>query len=178
MTTTRCATGMAGHRVTLRAGAAVLAALFVNASQARAQFAGDPSLANLSTTGVQADRDAWAVSVSANGRVIAFASDATNLVALDTNNATDVFVRDNATKITERVSVNWQGQEAHGDSTCPAVSADGRYVAFRSRAWNMVQGADNLGTPMWDVYLHDRQGPSTIRVSTPLGGGKAVGDSG
>lgn len=146
-------------------------------SLVNAQFAGRGSLANVSTSGVLANADSWDVSTSSDGTIIGFASEADNLVPLDNNGDTDVFVHDTQTGITTRVSVNWQGEEAIGDSACPSLSGDGRYVAFLSRAWNMAQGATNVGDPAWEVYLHDRQGPSTTRVSVPAHGGMGTANS-
>ncbi|MBM4268972.1 MAG: hypothetical protein FJ144_20565 [Deltaproteobacteria bacterium] len=148
------------------------------ASRVGAQLAGEASLANVSTGGAQANADSWSVATSADGTLVAFASQANNLVPLDNNGDTDVFLHDTVSGITSRVSVNYQGEEATGDSDCPSMSADGRYVAFASSAWNMAQGGQHLETPVWEVYLHDRQGPSTVRVSTPIGGGAGTGDSG
>jgi Tol biopolymer transport system component len=67
--------------------------------------------------------------------------------------------------------------EARDDSICPAISADGRYVAFLSLAWNMYPGGANLGYPRYDVYLHDRQTHVTTRVSKPLDGGDTDNNS-
>ena len=71
-------------------------------------------------------------SLSAQGRHVAFASLAPNLVAGDTNGVRDVFIRDRQTNVTERASVSATGGQANGVSTLPAVSADGRQVAFES----------------------------------------------
>jgi len=156
-------------------GAVALCALLVTASPASAQFAGYPSLASVNSAGDQANSDAWHVAISADGTIVAFASDADNLVPLDNNGDTDVFVHDSVTGVTTRVSVNYQGEEVQGDSACPSLSADARYVAFLSRAPNMVQGGENFS--VWEVYLRDRQGPQTIRVSVPLDGGPNTRDS-
>jgi hypothetical protein len=173
MTTNRFVESVA-RRIRSRArGVAALGALLLIAAPAVAQFAGNPSLVSVNGAGVQANDDSGGVALSADGTIVAFASGADNLVPLDTNGDTDVFVHDAVTGITTRVSVNWQGKESQGDNGCPSMSADGRYVAFLSRAWNMFQGGDNVATPIWEVYLHDRQGPQTIRVSMPLGGGFA-----
>src|SRR5918996_825126 len=69
-------------------------------------------------------------SISADGRYVAFVSAASNLVAGDTNLTEDVFVHDRATGATERVSVDSAGHQGNDFSGGPAVSADGRYVAF------------------------------------------------
>ena len=74
---------------------------------------------------------------------MAFSSDASNLVAGDTNGTEDVFVRDRKTHVTRRVSVGPGGAQANSASFDPAISADGRYVAFSSDASNLVAGDTN-----------------------------------
>jgi Tol biopolymer transport system component len=87
---------------------------------------------------------------------------ASNLVMSDTNGVEDIFVHDRATGITERVSVNSKGQDANGTSVSPAISADGRFVAFVSTASNLVTGDTN---DLPDTFVHDRQTGETTRVS-------------
>ena len=75
---------------------------------------------------------------------MAFYSIATNLVSGDTNGVADIFVHDRQTGTTERVSVaTGGGQATGGDSGYPAISADGRFVAFLSDATNLVSGDTN-----------------------------------
>ncbi len=105
--------------------------------------------------------------ISADGRFVAFPSEATNLVKKDRNGATDVFVRDRLTGTTERVSVSSAGVEANGSSEGPAISADGRFVAFQSGAFNLVPGDDNFAD---DVFVHDRLMGTTERVSVSSSG--------
>ena len=69
------------------------------------------------------------------------------------NNSTDVFVHDRQTGITERVSVSSVGNEGDSDSTCPVISADGRFVVFESLASNLVAGDTN---GFADIFVHDR----------------------
>jgi Tol biopolymer transport system component len=88
-------------------------------------------------------------------------------VAGDTNNATDIFVHDTQTGATTQVSVASDGSEGNGDSYFPAISADGRYVAFQSIASNLVAG-DSNGTH--DVFVHDTQTGATTRVSVASDG--------
>ena len=90
--------------------------------------------------GQQANGASTVPTISADGRYVAFMSDATNLVAGDTNAATDVFVRDLVAGTTRRVSVGAGGTQANGASTFPALSRDGRHVAFHSDATNLVAG--------------------------------------
>jgi hypothetical protein len=94
---------------------------------------------DLAPDGQQANGLPSAVAVAADGRYVAFASTATNLVPGDTNHASDVFVRDVQTGKTERVSVTSAGGQADGQSYGPlAISADGRYIAFQSEAPNLL----------------------------------------
>jgi uncharacterized repeat protein (TIGR01451 family) len=108
-----------------------------------------------------------------DGRFVVFASAASNLVPGDTNGVGDVFVRDRRTGVTERVSVGPKGVQGNGDSnflgisTAPAISDDGRYVAFKSDASNLVKGDRNNLT---DVFVRDRAAGTTERVSGDGGG--------
>ena len=112
--------------------------------------------------------------ISADGRYVAFWSRASNLVAGDTNEEYDVFLRDRQTGTTERVSVDSDGNEANSRSLFSAISADGRYVAFASDASNLVAGDTN---EEYDVFLRDRQTGTTERVSVDSGGSQSDGRS-
>jgi Periplasmic component of the Tol biopolymer transport system len=112
------------------------------------------------------------LSISADGRYVAFVSAATNLVSGDTNNFQDIFVHDRQTGQTTRVSVASDGTQANGHSYAPSISADGRYVAFASLASNLVSGDTNGA---WDVFVHDRQTGETTRVSVASDGTQAIG---
>src|SRR3954454_5995226 len=81
--------------------------------------------------------------VSRDGRLVAFESFATNLVAGDTNSARDVFVRDLKAGTTVRASVGPPGRQGRGTSVLSAISATGRFVAFDTLAKNL-SGADRL----------------------------------
>lgn len=107
------------------------------------------------------------VSISADGRYVAFAADASNLVPGDTNAESDVFVRDLQTGTMARVSVGSSGQQGNGHSSDPGLSADGRFVAFDSAATNLVPGDDNGAQ---DVFIRDLQTGVTRRVSVGAGG--------
>src|SRR5262249_51544774 len=83
------------------------------------------------------------LSISADGRFVAFETSARTLVAGDTNGVLDVFVRDRDLGTTERVSVDAHGGQGNGESGSPSISADGRCIAFLSRASNLVGGDTN-----------------------------------
>ncbi len=110
-------------------------------------------------------------SLSADGHFVVFTSTATNLVAGDTNNVEDVFVRDLLSGITTRVSVDSngvQGNQVSADLT--SISADGRYVAFESGASNLVPGDTNNS---YDIFVRDLQGGTTRRVSVNSAGAQS-----
>jgi Tol biopolymer transport system component len=115
-----------------------------------------------------------ATAISADGRFVGFKSQATNLVPGDTNGAEDIFVHDRQTGVTQRVSVDSAGNQGNGWSEGPAISADGRYVAFYSLATNLVPGDTN---GQWDVFVHDRQTGVTQRVSVDSAGNQGNGGS-
>lgn len=107
--------------------------------------------------------------VSGDGNSIAFRSGGNNLVAGDTNNTFDIFVRNIAAGTTERVNLSVTGLELNGPSSHPALSFDGRFVAFETRATN-VDPSDTSNEP--DIYVRDRLLSTTTRVSTDgLGNG-------
>jgi Tol biopolymer transport system component len=114
-------------------------------------------------------------SISTDGRHVTFESNATNLVAGDTNSKVDIFVRDLQTGITSRMSVTSGGAEGDDVSSDPSISADGRYVAFTSDATNLL-GVGNDTNGWSDIFVRDRDtdidgiydevgGVSTVRVS-------------
>jgi Tol biopolymer transport system component len=90
--------------------------------------------------------------VSTNGQFVVFQSDAGDLVPNDTNGVTDIFIRDLAAGTTALVSVSTNGGPANGASTDPVMTPDGRYVAFISRASNLVPD-DTNGIP--DIFVRD-----------------------
>lgn len=105
------------------------------------------SRVSVATDGTQANNGSYDVSVSDDGTVVAFTAAATNLVAGDSNGMADIFVRDRLGGRTARVNVASDGTQADALSGEPAISGDGRYVAFSSSATNLVTG-DTTGTAM------------------------------
>jgi Tol biopolymer transport system component len=130
--------------------------------------------ASVDSSGAEANGQSDAPSLSADGQVVAFESFATNLVAGDANGTWDVFVRDRSTGATERISVDSAGAEGNGKSFFPALSADGRFVAFVSWAGNLVAGDANGFS---DVFVHDRATGATERVSVDSAGAEGNGNS-
>ncbi|NUT38206.1 MAG: hypothetical protein HOV79_34590 [Hamadaea sp.] len=117
---------------------------------------------SVSTAGAQADDATWEVAISDDGRYVAFVSGATNLVTGDTNEATDVFVRDTVAATTTRVSVGPGGEQADNWSYGISMSADGTKIAFLSLASNLVADDTNGAA---DVFVADLTSGAVSRVS-------------
>ena len=110
-------------------------------------------------------------SLSADGRYVVFESLASNLVTGDNNDMRDIFMHDRTTGITTRVSINTDGTEGNNISFFPTLSADGRYVAFKSDATNLVTSDTNDIT---DIFVHDRNTGITTRVSINTDGTEEI----
>ncbi len=126
--------------------------------------------ASVDTTGGDPDSASLDSSISDDGRYVAFWSGANDLVRGDTNSKQDVFVRDLRTHHTVRASVDTAGGNANGDSFYPTISGDGRYVAFASRATDLV--VDD-GSAVEDIFVRDLQAGTTTRVTVDTAGGDA-----
>jgi hypothetical protein len=135
---------------------------------------GGTTRVSVDNAGTQADDASSIPALSGDGRYVAFSSLATNLVAGDTNGFRDIFVHDRQTGTTTRVSVDSAGAQADADCDTPAISGDGRYVAFQTTATNLVAGDTNGA---WDIFVHDRQTGTTTRVSVDNTGVEANGMS-
>jgi Tol biopolymer transport system component len=130
---------------------------------------GETTLISLSNSAspMDANNSSYVSTISANGQFVAFQSYASSLVSSDTNGLSDIFVRDLQSGLTERVSIDSNGTQGNGASFQPAISADGRFVAFRSDAMNLVSNDTNGKS---DIFVHDRQAHITERVSIGLNG--------
>ncbi len=127
---------------------------------------------SLDSAGAQANDNSFDPSISADGRLVAFDSFASNLVPGDTNASPDVFLHDRKTGATIRVSVASDGAQGIGSSKAPSISANGRFVAFHSNASNLVLDDTNGEN---DIFVHDVRTRTTTRVSVNSAG--AQGDS-
>ena len=112
--------------------------------------------------------------LSADGRFVTFSSTAANLVANDTNNRTDAFLRDRLLETTRRVSVNTGEGEGQDFSIPTSISADGRFVVMQSLARNLMPGD---GNGAMDIFVRDRVHDTTERVSLDSDGAQAIGGS-
>lgn len=126
---------------------------------------GETRLASVASDGTQGNENANLPSISENGRYVAFLSYANNLVDGDTNGHGDIFVHDMQTGKTTRVSVATDGTEGDYYSDQPAISADGRFVTFQSKASNLVD--EPVG--YIDVYVHDLITGETRLASKTIG---------
>jgi hypothetical protein len=136
-------------------------------------------LVSVNSAGFAASDDCEEPAVSADGRYVAFYSYADNLVPDDTNEDYDIFLNDTETGITSRVSVSSAGSEGFGSegsnaSYYPAISGDGRYVAFEGEPINFVPDDDN---DSYDIFLRDTHGAITSRVSVSAAGTEGNMDS-
>ena len=128
---------------------------------------------SVDSAGNQAAKTAYSVlgstypSISADGRYVVFESAAGDFVAEDLNNRDDIFVHDTQTGVTSLISVSSSGIQGNSHSERPSMSADGRYIAFDSDAYNLVPGRSSN---FRDVYVHDRQTHETTRVSVDSAG--------
>ena len=133
----------------------------------------------------EANRGSFHPSISADGRFVAFASAASNLISNDTNNFDDIFLRDRdpdgnglfdeSNSTTRRISRKVNGTQSNGLSDLTAIAADGSYVAFQCDGPNIVPGVDNNGDR--DVFVRDRQAGVTILASLASDGSQGNDDS-
>jgi Tol biopolymer transport system component len=166
-------------RIVGTAGAAAIALVLGGAALSQGAVNGTELVSRASgAAGVQADDTATSASVSAGGRFVAFQTRATNLDRADTDAAFDVYVRDTETDATILVSraSGGAGAKGNGDSIEPSISADGRYVAFRSSADNLHPD-DPPGDFQDDVYVRDLQAGTTTLASRDATGAKTNGVS-
>jgi Tol biopolymer transport system component len=122
------------------------------------------TLASVGVGGANPNDNAFAPRISADGKHVTFNSAATNLDGIsDTNNASDVFLRDLAAGTTQRVSRSAAGGLAQGAATAPSISANGQFVTYQSTATNAVSD-DTNGAP--DSFVFNRDTAATTRIST------------
>ncbi len=131
-------------------------------------------IVSLGRRGAFGDRGAYGPAISGNGRYVAFTSTSTNLVRGDTNDVDDIFVRDRQSGTTKRVSLSTTGRQGDGASNSPTFSPGGRFIAFVSRATNLVAGDTNSAS---DVFLHDSKTGTTRRVSVATDGSQGDANS-
>jgi hypothetical protein len=143
--------------------AIIFSLLFANMTQA--VVLNENSIVSGAYDGSQSNAHLYSIfeqnSISANGKYVAFGSKASNLVEGDTNSKSDVFTRELSTSDIKRVSVSSSGIEANNESYFEAVSETGRFVAFKSKATNLIDGQT---TSIDNNYIHDIKTGETTRV--------------
>lgn len=140
----------------------------------RDTFGSATTRVSVDSSAAQGNGSSYYSAISLDGRYVAFESEATDLVAGDTNARTDIFVRDTVGSATTRVSVDSSGTESDNNSYEPSISMDGRYVAFYSSATNLVAGDTNV---KGDIFVRDTVASTTIRVSVDSSGSESNGGS-
>lgn len=130
------------------------------------------TIVSLSSDGTQGNHRSYAPDITADGATVVFESLASNLAPGDGNNAPDIFLRDLTAGTTTRVSIGSDGAEANGASSRPAISSDGAYIAFCSRATNLVPGdtGDAAG-----AFLYERATGTVTRIPLDAGTGATAG---
>lgn len=108
----------------------------------------------MNTAGVEGNGSSQGPSVSADGRYVAFDSNASVLIVKDTNSAIDVFVRNQLTGVTKRISENPNGVGGNIGGLSSSISADGQLVAFTSSSTNLVDDTNYVR----DVFVRIESG--------------------
>ncbi len=110
-------------------------------------------------------------SIASSGKFVAFMSSATDLVPNDENGLPDIFIHDRDANTTELISVAANGAGGNGPSFTPAVTSDGRFVAFQSFANNLTAGDNNDAL---DIFVRDRKLGVTELISVNDSGQQGV----
>ena len=151
---------------------------------ALAQTTSTNTLVSVASNDEQANDASSMAAISANNRYAAFQSWATNLDPLDTSDNDDIYLRDLYYGLTTLASRTYDGSQTNGSSLAPALSANGRFVAFHSYATNLVPGDNNSNCGFLqdencpDVFVYDSQTGETLLVSIAADGTHGNGWSG
>jgi len=130
-------------------------------------------LVSLRSNGSQGDQGSHFPAISGDGRLVAFQT-TSKLVGKDTNGAADIYVRDRIKKKTRLVSTSRSGANSNGESFEPAISGDGRFIAFGSNATDLVP---NDGNSSADVFVKDMKTGRIRRVSVRSNGNEGADPS-
>ncbi|MCP3997784.1 MAG: hypothetical protein GY722_22385 [bacterium] len=124
--------------------------------------------------GIQGNDESGSAMINADGSIITYHSEATNLVAGDTNGQQDIFMYDVATATTTRISVADDGTQADAGCLFPSITADATTVVYQSTAGNLVAGDTNA---LHDIFMYDVAAATTTRVSVADDGTQGDGSS-
>jgi Tol biopolymer transport system component len=164
------------HRITTALACPVFLGLVVFGTHPARAASISTDRVSVSSSGAQANGTSCCGVVSGDGRFVAFDSSAANLsIHPDTNGVQDVFVRDRVAGTTRRVSVSSLGGQANGPSWADAISADGRYIVFRSAATDLVRHDTNHHV---DVFVRDLATGRTTRVNDTPGSAQGAANAG
>lgn len=155
-------TAVRGAVGVLLATTGVVAAPAGGAGASSAGKPAPPTRVSVSSAEAQGNASSFAAGLNADGRYVAFTSEASNLVRADTNNSADVFLRDRRAGTTQRISVASGGGQGNHESFGGSITPNGRYVAFTSKASNLVKGDTARHS---DAFVRDLRTGRTIRVS-------------
>ena len=150
--------------IAVHAAGALLVSTFIAAGPLHGQSCTTTRVSVSSQGGEAHGSSSVYASISADGRYVLFSSHAPDLVPGDTNGVRDIFVRDRVRGTTVRVNVSTTGLQANAQAWYPAMSADGRFVSFRSKATNLVR--DKV-VPGLVIFIHDRELGTTERLQIP-----------
>ncbi|MEE4331325.1 MAG: hypothetical protein V2J10_10675 [Wenzhouxiangella sp.] len=126
--------------------------------------------------GSQADRGSYQGVLSDDGSVVAFRSNATNLIAGDTNGWPDIFLRDLVAGTTERISLTTGGGQVSSYSKSPSMSGDGQIIAFEGRSGGITtvqvfdRGTGMVTDPLPDTFSGVATTPAQARFSPVVSG--------
>jgi Tol biopolymer transport system component len=135
---------------------------------------GTTELASVNSLGVVGNAASALPSVSGDGRWVCFASDSTNFEPGDSGLWTDIFVHDQISGITERIDRTPSGGWPSGHALGSAVSSDARFIAYTSKAPDIVPNDTNGAE---DLFLYDRSTQVTERISVANDGTEANGET-
>ena len=127
---------------------------------------------SVNDAGDQANGHSYRSSMSSDGNLIAFYSEASKLVENDNNNTADVFVFERKTKTIKRASFAPDGSNANGYSSQPVISANGGFIVYQSSASNLVTEVDN--NYRTDIFVYDIGNNTNNRVSVDSQGNQAL----
>lgn len=160
-----CSISLDGTRIAFRSAATNLVTGDTNGKVdvfLRDLTTGATSILSRGAGNLQSNQHSFEPVLSGDGRYVCFSSDATNLVASDTNGVRDVFLRDVAAGSVTRLSASLAGTQGNATSDRPTISRDGRWIAFDSAASNLVPG--DTGTVI-DAFLVTSNRDTLVQVT-------------
>lgn len=137
---------------------------------ATAAYAESTAIISVNAQGQAANGISDRSAISPDGNWVAYQSSASDLVAGDTSNQSDIFLYDRSTTTTTRISLGLNGAQSDGLSSSPRLSQNGRFIAFESLATNLV--VNDTGN-VQDIFVYDRTSGNTVRVSISSTGAAA-----